>query len=285
MADGVLKRPGEPTLRTRLYTPAGIARGSVLLTTGFNEHVGRYDHVCQAWQDAGFFVACWDLRGQGRSEGRRGYVEHFDDFTSDTLAIANEFDHNEAWRALGPAILFGHSTGGLIAIHAALRAPTRFRALLLASPFLGLALPTPAWKKTLGRLMTRMWPTFSQPTNIGAERVTQDAERARALDADPLAVRSMTARLFTEMERAQTEAFEHASEITLPVLCRAAGDDTIADVAATREFIAKLGSPDKTLEVVPGQRHELHQDTRRDEHIRACAEQFIRWTSGNAAAG
>lgn len=272
-----LRRPGQPTLRTRLYVPAGTPRGAILATTGFSERLERYEHVCQRWQARGWLVANWDLRGQGKSEGPRGFVGRFADFVDDLFAYLDTLDETPAWRAAGPPILFAHSLGALITLHAAVRRPDRMRALALTSPYLGLALKTPAWKLWVGRAIASVWPTFSLPTGIGADVLTHDAERAHAIDADPLSVRRMTARLFNETEDAQKALVSSASRLTLPISCRAAGDDKIVDLSVTRRFFQDVKSTDSKLFVAEGQFHELHQELGWEAHTDAFAADFERW--------
>src|SRR4051812_14528851 len=59
---------------------------SVLLVHGLGEHSGRYEHVGEFLAHTGFDVHAFDLRGFGRSEGRRGDVlawsELYDDIDS-----------------------------------------------------------------------------------------------------------------------------------------------------------------------------------------------------------
>jgi alpha-beta hydrolase superfamily lysophospholipase len=260
-----------------LYVPTGRPRGAVLATTGFSEHVGRYEHVCRRWQAAGWLVANWDLRGQGHSEGARGYIDRFSEYVDDLFAFADQLQQTDAWRDAGPPVLFGHSTGGLISIHAALRSPERVRALALTSPYLGLALKTPAWKLWMGRMIASAWPSFSLPTGVAAGILTHDLERAKAIDEDPLSVRRMTARLFNEIEAAQSFATSHARELTLPISCRAAGLDQLVDLNVTRRFMKDVGSKDSKLVVAETAFHELHQELGWEQHSDAFLEDFARW--------
>lgn len=280
MADGTFARPGAPDLRTHLFEPRGPVRGSILLTTGFSEHVGRYENVCHVWRDAGYLIGAWDWRGQGRSQGRRGYVERFDDYVSDLLAIADHFSAHPHWKH---PVAFGHSMGALITIHAALRAQGRFAALALTSPFLALALPAPKWKQALARRITEWWPTWSESTGITGDMVTREPLHARAIDDDPLRIRKMTVRLFVESERAQEQALARAAELRLPIYCRAAEIDKVSSLDATRRFMASVSSSDKQLEIALGQYHELHQEPEWSEHATILMQQFDRWCSEHAA--
>jgi alpha-beta hydrolase superfamily lysophospholipase len=279
--DQWLKRPDAPALRTRLYEPEGAPRGSVLVTTGFSEHVGRYEHVCERWRAAGWLVAAWDLRGQGKSEGPRGYVTRFSEFIDDLFAYLDELQKDSRFRSLGTPIAFAHSMGALLTIHAALRDASRFRALALTSPYLGLALETPAWKLAAGRAISALVPRFSLPTNVSASILTHDAERARMIESDPLGIQRMTARLFTEVESAQAEALRRAGELRLPIAVRAAGDDQLVDVNVTRRFMSQVSSKDVNLFIAEGQFHELHQELGWEQHADAFAEQFARWNDAS----
>jgi pimeloyl-ACP methyl ester carboxylesterase len=74
-------------------------------------------------------VYAMDLRGNGRS----GWVaEHYrlEDFTEDTVEFIRQLD--------APAVLIGHSLGGVIALMAAARCPEKVKALILEDPALTL---------------------------------------------------------------------------------------------------------------------------------------------------
>jgi alpha-beta hydrolase superfamily lysophospholipase len=284
MTDSILKRSGQPALRLRRYPTPPSALGAVLVTTGFSEHVDRYEHVCARWQAAGFLVASWDLRGQGHSQGAPGFVSRFSDFTDDLFAVLEHLHADPAWRDLGPPVVFAHSMGALICLHAALQRPERFRGLALASPYLGLALNPPAWQLWAGRKLAQIWPKFSQPTGLRGNMVTHDAQRAAQIEADPLSVRRMTAALFTQTETAQAQLLQRAAEFRVPIFCRAAGTDLIADVAITEEFFRRCGSSEKALVVVPGEYHELHNELDWQVQMDAFANQFRAWYRQRAVA-
>ena len=58
-----------------------------------------------------------DLRGRGRSEGERLYVESFADYVSDLAAVVEKARlHDPAL----PVFLLGHSAGGVVACFYAL---------------------------------------------------------------------------------------------------------------------------------------------------------------------
>jgi alpha-beta hydrolase superfamily lysophospholipase len=280
--DRLLRRDGEPALRIREYSAEGSVRGAVLMTPGFSDHVERHDEICSILAEHGFLVTCWDLRGQGRSEGRRAHVDRFSDFVDDALFVAAEMDRKDEWAAAGPPILCGHSTGALVCILTCLAAPRRFRALALVSPFVGLKLPAPRWRKALAHGLTGVIPKLYQPTGIDQHTMTHDRELAAASQVDPLKHDKISLRMFTELLGATERAMREAPNLKLPIYCRAAGDDKLADLEATKRFMRRVGSADAKLEIAEGQYHELHREVERREHARILAERFTEWCQSEA---
>src|SRR5687768_17330778 len=135
---------GAPSLAYRLFRPRQSAEVAVLLTFGYFENMKRYREVIDRWNERGILAVTYDLRGHGLSEGRRGYIARFREYVDDVLDLLSELEKNDGWRKLHPPILFGHSLGGLISIHAALAAQSRIGGLALSSPYLALAREVPA---------------------------------------------------------------------------------------------------------------------------------------------
>lgn len=275
-----IERAQAPRLRYALLPSQRAARAAVLITPGYLEHVGRYEHVMQLWNERGYLVAAHDPRGQGLSEGRRGHVERFSDYVDDVFTVLDRLQQHAAWSALGPPIIAGHSMGGLITTHVALSARVRLRGAALLSPFFGLALQPPAWKVWVGRRVSSFWPTYTERSELKAAYLTHDPERAAAIEEDPLSrERVVTARWFTEMEAAQAVVHRRFAELDVPVTCLAAGNDYVADVKVTRQIFAAAtrARTERTLRVVDGCYHELHQETDWRSYMNELADHFDRW--------
>ncbi len=261
-----------PTLRYCVFEPSTAVRGAVLLTPGFAEHVGRWAHVAEYWRSLGHLVAVYDPRGQGLSEGRRGHVARFDDWSRDLLDVLQTLDELPTWSAAGKPVLFGHSMGGLITARTWLQHRLDVRALVLSSPLFGIGLQPAAWRVALGRWMSRVWPTYSDETTISSDKLTHDAERARLLDADPLAIHRVTARWFTEVLEAQQEVLQRAPALSCPVFCLQSQLDFIVSVQATQAVFDRL--PNGELHVVEGCYHELHQELDWQRYMKRFADHF-----------
>jgi alpha-beta hydrolase superfamily lysophospholipase len=92
-------------------------------------------------------VACHapDLRGHGRSSGRRGYVTRWDEYLDDLHALLelSELRPDPA----SPLFVLGHSHGGLVVAVAAVRGllDRAVSGCILSAPYLVNGLPVPAY--------------------------------------------------------------------------------------------------------------------------------------------
>ena len=71
MFDGV----GGLKIFLRSWRPEGRARAVIVICHGVNSHGGQYSWTAEQFVKAGFTVYALDLRGRGKSEGERFYVE------------------------------------------------------------------------------------------------------------------------------------------------------------------------------------------------------------------
>jgi alpha-beta hydrolase superfamily lysophospholipase len=94
-------------------------------------------------------------------------------------------------------------------------------------------------------------------THVDASRLSRDTSVGEAYLRDPLVGRKVSARWFTAVAGAMADAQAASSALPLPTLVLAAGEDALADTAATLRFVG--GAPRGTVEVQvwDGLYHEL----------------------------
>ncbi len=111
---------------TRFWVRAmGHGDDLVLLLHGWPEDGSMWRRVAPLVVEAGYRVACPDLKGFGRSEApSRGY---------DAETLADEISQLIRNLHAKKAVLVGHDWGGAVALATAFRHPGRVRALVLAS--------------------------------------------------------------------------------------------------------------------------------------------------------
>jgi len=246
----------------RLDRPSGAApRALVVIVHGVAEHLGRYQHVADALVAGGYAVARFDHRGHGSSGGPRVFVSRFGEYVDDlhgVLGLARA-------RAGAPkAFLLGHSMGGLITITHLLAHPGAVDGAVLSSPGLGLSIKVPAWKDSLGKVMSAVWPRLAIPTGIDPALVSRDPAVVSAYANDPLVTKKATARWYTEFLAAQKDANARAMEIRVPLLVLAGGQDKLTSVPAIERWFPLVSSSDKTLQPYPALAHEVMNEPEKD---------------------
>ncbi len=270
-----LPSSGSTTLHVELFRPAAPPRGVALVVHGYAEHVGRYREVAHVLVERGLAVVGFDLRGHGRSSGRRGHVDRFADYLDDleaALALARD-------QAPGkPVVLVAHSNGGLIVLRALTderRAPAVAGAVV-SSPFLGLKLKVPAPRIWVARLASRIAPGFIQTNGLRVEDITSDPAMQAARLADTLCHDVASARWFTEAMDAQAHVRARATSITVPTCWVIGGADPIADAGLSATLAATV--PGAQVHVLDGFLHEVYNETGRERafaHTRDAIDRFI----------
>ena len=236
--------PG-PSLYVVTTMPASKPKAVVGLLHGYGDHVGRYQHVADAFAERGIGTVALDLRGHGRASGQRGYCSRFDDYLDDAAELARLV--RERAEHTTPMFFLGHSFGGLVATASVLEAPRAWRGLILSAPYLGLALDVPAATQYAGRLASRFIPRLALANGLTGAHVTHDRARAKAYDEDPLLFKTATARWFRETELAQERVLAGAASLALPLHVVLGSADPVAKVSVTKQFFASAGSADKTF--------------------------------------
>lgn len=82
----------------------------IIATHGVGEHMGRHQYIPELFGHD-FNIFQYDLRGHGRSTGKKAYVENFSDYMEDLKEIIRFL--GEKYR-MERYVLFGHSMGALI---------------------------------------------------------------------------------------------------------------------------------------------------------------------------
>src|SRR4051812_36372028 len=95
---------------TRSWQLGGQPRGAVVIVHGFNSHSGQYLWVGEQLAANGLAVYALDLRGRGRSEGERYYVEKMQDYVDDVESLVQRAKSENPGL---PVFMLGHSAGGV----------------------------------------------------------------------------------------------------------------------------------------------------------------------------
>lgn len=235
------------------------ARGSVIITHGQGEHSESYHRLIKAFENDRWNFYGWDLRGHGRSEGRRGYAAQFDDYCADYKKFLDLVLEDQLQQ--GPVILFGHSMGGLIEIKTLLRHPDlKFTGLVLSAPLLGVSVPVPAYKAKGASLINAILPKITMGNELTNDMLTRDLDVIREYEQDALRHNRISAGAFLGFMESFDYVIPRANEIKKPALFIVSENDPVISTPAVKNFYEKIGSTEKELYSYPEAKHELVND-------------------------
>lgn len=253
---------------TRLYRRCWgqPKQGVVALVHGFGEHVGRYVFLVQHLTEQGFRVEAFDCRGHGRSCGKRGHVQKFQDYIEDLDVFLHKMISEQPHDL--PLFLLGHSQGGHIVLRYGLDFPqTPLTGVITSSPFLGMALRVSPIQRAAARVMNQVWPAFSQSTPIAIHELTHHVEVIERTRRDPLYSNMASARWFEETIQAQKETMQQAHSFQFPLLMQLAGDDRLVDKHTASLFFDHIQSQDRQRLEYAGYFHEIYNETPDRRHL------------------
>ena len=240
----------------RSWVPDKKPKAVVALVHGHGEHVGRYDHVGQAFTAAGYALTGFDLRGHGRSGGPRGHTPRYEalmDDIADFLAlVAGRYPKL-------PVFLYGHSMGGNLVLNYILRRKPDVAGVIATDPWLKLAFDVPAARVVLVRVMDKLAPGFTQNSGLETAAISRDPEIVKAYVSDPLVHEKISVRLFSGIYESGLWAVEHAPEFPVPLLLMHGTGDRITSGQANREFAERAGKV-ATWRAWDGLYHEIHNE-------------------------
>ena len=266
--EGKLTGARDLSIYYQYWEPETGSRAVILLVHGAGEHSARYQRFAEYFTARGYVVAALDHPGHGKSEGRYGHVERFDDFL-DTLAI---FHRQVSGEFPGqPQILLGHSMGGLISSLYLLQHQQAFAGCVLSGPAIKTPIEPPRIQMLMIRLLSALVPTLGV-LQLDASGVSRDPAEVEKYVSDPLVHHGkMTARKVAELFRGMHRIQAEAKRITLPLLILHGGEDAMTTPEGSRFLHDAVGSKDKTLTIYPGLYHEIFNEPEREEIFRDLA--------------
>ncbi len=264
------KQEGE-TFFSRAWTPTSI-NAMVCIIPGFGEHSGRYKDMAEYLTIHGFGVTAMDTFGHGKSTGRRGYSPSYE---SSMNSIQRFLEETERFFPGHKTFLYGHSMGGGLAINFVLRRRPKLTGLILGSPLFKIAFIPPFIKIFLARIMNKIYPSFSNDSNLDTTTLSRDHEIVKAYLNDPLVHGKISARTFLELMDSGQWALQHANELNIHCLLMHGTSDRITSYKASEEFVSKAPQALITFKSWEGFYHELHNEP--EPYITAVLEWVVDW--------
>jgi acylglycerol lipase len=251
------------------HSSTGQPRAVVVIVPGFNSHSGYYRWVAEQLADHELAVYTLDLRGRGKSDGERFYVETFADYVSDVATFITIAKSQEPGL---PVFLLGHSAGGVIACLYTLDHQAEIASLICES--FAHELPAPDFALAVLKGLSHVAP-HAHVIKLNNADFSRDPKVVEAMNSDPLIAHEVQpTQTIAEMVRADERLKQEFGLITLPVLILHGTADKAAKPSGSQRFYDMAGSTDKTLKLYEGHYHDLLNDIDK-EIVMADIQQWI----------
>jgi alpha-beta hydrolase superfamily lysophospholipase len=260
--DGYFKGVRDTNIYYQYWLPEVEPKAIILVVHGLAEHSGRYMNVVNRLVPLGYAVYGIDHIGHGKSDGKRVYVEEFQDYTK---TLKTYFDMIQEWQPEKPIFLVGHSMGGLISAAYLLEHQDELSGVVFSGP--GIKVPDNISQATIfiGKMLSIILPGAGL-IRLDSEYLSRDPAVVDAYVNDPLVYTGkVTARLGAELIKTMQLVTEQAAKISLPILIAQGGGDKLVDPKGARLLYDSVGSKDKTIKIYNGFYHEIFNEPEHEQ--------------------
>ncbi|MGY1639196.1 alpha/beta fold hydrolase [Geodermatophilus sp. SYSU D00742] len=256
------------------WDPAGPPRGIVQLTHGMGEHLLRYEPLAADLTAAGFVVVGQDHRGHGATarDGRWGELGPggWDELVRDIGRVA---DRVRADLPGVPLVLLGHSMGSFAAQQFVLDHGEELAGLVLTGTA-ALDLLEPALDLDQPLDLSAFNAAF-EPARTDYDWLSRDEAQVDAYVADPRCGFGLSQddgrQMFASARQLADPRRVGGVRADLPVYVAVGDQDPVNGALALVDGLVQrlrdAGLTDVTLRVYEGARHEVFNETNRDEVV------------------
>lgn len=253
---------------TKLYGQAWIKPGAnriIVFNHGFGEHSGRYSNIIQFFKDSDVSFYGLDMRGHGKSEGKRGHAASFELFVDDLADFIQEVRRRENKEKV---LLLGHSMGGVVVIRYALEGINQDYLYAVVTSAAALKIPTNAFQRVqiaAAGILRKIAPSVTLDANLNVNLVSRDPAVVKAYVEDPLVHGKISFSMGYELFQQGGIANRKAGILRTPILVLHGLADGIADPSGSLEFYNHLAYKNKRMKTYKGLYHEIMNELSPDK--------------------
>ncbi|MFW5418925.1 lysophospholipase [Nocardiopsis sp. CNT-189] len=268
------------------WAPEGAPRAAVQIAHGLSEHSGRYAPLARELAGRGYAVYANDHRGHGRTMHAGPGVlgeDGWNRLVGDMAALSEEIRGRHPG---APLVVLGHSMGSFALQQYLLDHAGAVDGAVLSG--------TAAVDLLIGHLVEVIGPggaaeVFNapfEPARTPADWLSRDEARVDAFLADPLCGFGLDGQAMLDLYAAATERLAGPPALpAAPPLYVLVGeaDSLNRGLEFSDELVERYrraGVADLTYRTYPGARHELFNETNRDEVVSALLTWLDRVTGG-----
>ena len=274
------------------WIPKAETDAVVQIVHGMAEHTARYEHFAKFLNRQGYTVYANDLRGHGKTAGEVKNLGHFADENGWFRAVEDVYELTEIIKKKEPGkpiVLFGHSMGSFFARTLTILYPGTYSAVVLsgtaANPgilgIIGKFIAKRAVKKKgpgmrnekLDQMSFGSYGKSFEPNRTKFDWLSRDAKQVDAYIDDPYCGFICTSKFFEDMLTGLAFVNKKSEVAKMqkntPLLLVSGTRDPVGDfgkgVRKVYQQYNDIGIQDVTIKLFEGARHEILNETNRNE--------------------
>lgn len=246
-------------------------RAVIVLIHGQGEHVGRYDPICQFFNENKLAVVGFDQQGHGKTSGIRGDMISVESLLDDVGICLDEARQRYPGT---PVFMYGHSLGGHELLTFLLkRRPAGVAGAVVTSPWIDLPKPTSFLKISAGKFLNMIAPKLTLPNDLYFPGISRDPLEIEKYKTDPLVHGMISARAGIDLWRNARWLQHFSGEMPVPTLLMHGSGDMLTSFPASEAFAKRVGNIDWIP--WPGFYHELHNEPEKLEVWQAILDWIL----------
>ena len=247
----------------KLYYQAWKAsdpKAVVQILHGVQEHSGRYMNVVNKLVPEGYSIYASDFRGHGKSEGRRGFANSFEQLVDDIQSFY-EIVRKEIGNEV-PYFILGHSMGSELGLLHATKYQDQVKGYVFSAAGNDQGAKVPKILVILSSVMSKLLPKQNLKNPIVLETLSRDQKTLEERENDDLVFDTISFRLGRELLVAFSKMEEWAGVVIAPCLFQSGQEDML--IVGTKDVYDACSSKDKTLKIYPDCKHEIYNEIEPD---------------------
>lgn len=244
-----------------------IPKAVVIIIHGFNSHSGYYQWTAGQLTGGGYEVYAIDLRGRGKSDGERFYINDYNDVIEDIDLLVSIAKNAHPGM---PLFILGHSAGGVFSCIYMLEHQDRVNGFICES--FAYQIPAPEFALAVLKGISHLAP-HAHVLKLKNEDFSRDAAVVDFMNNDPLIAHEVQpTRTVQQMVLADERLKKEFSQIVVPVFIIHGTADKATKPEGSKFFFDHVGSKDKTLKLYEEHYHDLLNDLDKEIVIKDMLE-------------
>lgn len=236
----------------------------ILIIHGLGEHSGRYLKLIQDFNDKNISVFTIDIRGHGKSEGKRGHSPFYQQLMNDIQCF---IEHVTKKIPDQKYFLYGHSFGGNLVINYSFQENKKINGIIATSPLIKPSIAPSRIVLFMGKLFKKIVPSLILSNGININGISRNMQVINDYRNDPLIHNKVSVQLGLDIISSGIYALENSQYITVPMIVFHGKNDGLTSYSASQKLVQNSGPNIKFIGFDDAY-HEIHNEPEKVELLR-----------------